>query len=110
MPRTSTIEQEAALLEGLAEMPADLVSLRRRRLALKERKDKIQQEMDDIRDTFAERLEAEGLQGYMLSGKVKARRSEVTTHRADTNILKTKYPKIWAAVMKTTKSVRVDIT
>lgn len=109
MTTDQMLEQEAALLEGLAEMPEDLVPLREKRLKLKAKIDTLQQEADEIRDTFGTRLESEGLQGYMLHGKVKARRTDVTNTRADSKMLKADFPEIWAKVVKVTKSVRVVI-
>lgn len=102
-------EQAAALAEGIAEMPADLVALREEKIALQERKDALESRIAEIRDIFGKRLEEDGLQGYTYHGKVHARRSEVRTPRLDTKALKEKHPKIFAAFTKVTESVRVVI-
>ena len=103
------VEVEAALLEGLAEMPADLIPLRNEFLANKEAADALKARQDEIKSTFADKLVEEGLQGFLLHGKVHARRSEVTNTRIDSNALKEKLPHIWQQFVKTTKSVRVTV-
>lgn len=108
-PAVQLDETEAAQLEGLAPMPQDLISKRQERLALKEQRDAIQARMDEIRDEFGARLEAEGLQGFVLNGKVHARRSVVQTRRVDSKKLKEKHPQIWRAFSILTESVRIVV-
>lgn len=102
-------ETEAAQLEGLAPMPSDLVTLRNRKLELDEQASAIKVEIDAIKATFDQRLQAEGVQGFVLNGKVHGRRSEVTTARVDAALLKEKHPRIYKAFLKVTKSVRITI-
>ena len=102
-------EREAAEAEGLVEMPLDLIALRDRKLQLDEQKDALVAEIDKIKETFAQRMEAYGVQGFVLNGKVHARRSEVKTSRIDSKALKEAHPRLWAAFSKVTESVRVVI-
>lgn len=104
------LDMTAAALEGLAPMPDDLIPLRTRRLALMKRRDKLDEELDQIRDEFAERLEEDNLQGFILDGKVRARRSEVHNTRLDTKAIKAELPDVFAKYSKVTKSVRINIT
>ena len=108
-PAVPLSEQEAAAAEGLVEMPVDLVALRNRKLALDEQKDAIIAEIDQIKATFDQRMAAYGVQGFVLNGKVHARRSEVKTSRVDTKKLKEAHPRIFAAFLKVTESVRITI-
>lgn len=102
-------EQEAALLEGLAQMPDHLIPLRNEYLANKEAADELKARQDEIKAKFADELVESGLQGFILHGKVHARRSEVTNTRIDSTGLKEKMPHIWQQFVKTTKSVRVTV-
>lgn len=102
-------EVEAALDEGLAEMPADLIPLRNEKLALDEQIDLLTARKKEITDAFGERLKTDGLQGFMLYGKVHARRSEVTNSRVDSKKLKTEMPHVFAKFLKVTKSVRITV-
>lgn len=102
-------EQEAALAEGLADMPGDLIPLRSEYLALKEQRDAITQAMDDIKGTFADRLKEDGLSGFILGGKVHARVSDVTNTRVDSKRLKAEMPTIHAKFLVVTKSQRVTV-
>lgn len=102
-------EAEAAQLEALADMPADLVTLRNRKLELDEEVSARKVEIDRIKAIFDARLQADNVQGYVLNGKVHGRRSEVTTTRVDSALLKEKHPRIYKAFLKVTKSVRITI-
>lgn len=102
-------ETEAAQLEALATMPADLVILRNRKLELDEEVAARRVEIDRIKAVFDARLQADNVQGYVLNGKVHGRRSEVTTTRVDSAALKEKHPRIYKAFLKVTKSVRITI-
>jgi hypothetical protein len=108
-PAITLDEQDAAQDEALAPMPADVIALRERKLALQAQIDLLQEEIGVIKDTVGKKLEDAGLQGYVLGGKVHARRSEVITNRLDSQRLKEKHPQIWRAFIKPTHSVRVVI-
>lgn len=104
-----TTEQTAALEEGLAEMPAELIEKREEFLVLKEQRDEINDQMSKIKDAFGDALKDQGLQGFLLHGKVHARRSEVITNRVDSGELKAKMPHIWKRFLKVSKSVRITV-
>lgn len=108
-PPVQLDEAEAAALEGIAPMPLDLIALREKKLRLSEERDALNAQIDEIKATFAERLEAYGVQGFELNGKVHARKSLVRTPRLDTKKFKAAHPKIWAAFTVVTTSVRVTI-
>lgn len=108
-PAVTLDETEAAQAEALAVMPADLVALRARKLQLDEQKDLLTEEIEKIKGIFADRLVADGLQGYVYAGKVHARRSEGTSTRVDSKLLKEKHPQIYRAFLKTTHYVRMTI-
>jgi hypothetical protein len=103
-------EVEAAKLEGLAPMPSDLLALRERKLALKQAKDDIEDELNQIKATFDARLQVAGVVGFTLGGKVKARRTEYDTVSLDMDGLRTAHPRIFARFRRTTPSVRINIT
>lgn len=108
-PGVTLDETEAAEAELLAPMPADVIALRERKLTLQAQVDLLNEEIGKIKDTVGQRLQEEGLQGYMYGGKVHARRSIVVSKRVDSKKLKEKHPRIWAAFLTTTESVRVTI-
>ena len=108
-PGVTLDEQEAASLEGVTQMPLDLIALRNRKLALDEQKDAIIAEIDKIKETFALRMVAYGVQGFELNGKIHARRSEVKTTRIDSKKFKAAHPRLWAAFSTVTESVRITI-
>ena len=109
-PAVTLDETEAAAAEALAPMPADLVALRERKLKLAEQRDLLNEQIDEIKGIFATRLVEDGLQGYVLAGKVHARRSLVRTSRLDSKKLKEKHPRIFAAFQTVTETVRINIT
>jgi len=108
-PAITLDEQEAAALEGTVAMPSDLVILRNKKLELQAERDRINADIDEIKAEFDRRMKIDGVQGYVLDGKVHARRSEVHTTRVDSARLKEKHPKIYAAFLKVTESVRITI-
>lgn len=103
-------ETDAALLEGLAPMPADLVALRNEKVALDDQVSLLNERLREIKDTFADRLHADNLVGYTLGSKVKARESHGTRTTVDSKQLKAEMPHIWAKYSKTTPytSIRID--
>jgi predicted phage-related endonuclease len=103
------VDTEAALAEGLAPMPAHLIPLRDESNELKEQIDKLQERRDEIKSIFGKTLESEGLQGFILHGKVHARRSSVTSTNVDAKRLKTERPDVWAEFIRVVKSVRVTV-
>lgn len=103
------VDLDAALLEGLAPMPAHLIPLRDESIALKEQIDELNARREDIKESFAKELQDSGLQGYILNGKVHARVSEVINTRVDAKELKLKMPHIYAKFLKVTKSVRTTV-
>ncbi len=105
----TTEELEAAALEGIIDMPDDLIALRNEKLALGEEIDRLTSRKKEITDAFGERLKSEGMQGFILYGKVHARRSEVSTSRVDSKKLKDEMPHLHAKYLKVTKSVRVVV-
>lgn len=110
MTELSTEQTEAALVEGLAEMPEDLIPLRLQYLALKDQRDDVLNQMDQIKSTFASRLKEQGLQGFLLYGKVRSRLSKVTNSRVDSKRLKDELPAVHAKYLVVTKNERVNVT
>lgn len=104
------IDVDAAALEGLAIMPAHLIPLRDEFLNLKEQIDVLEARRDEIKEAFDTELRDNNLQGFILHGKVKSRRSDVTNTRLDARALKEKLPAIYAQYVKITKSVRLTIS
>lgn len=102
-------EAQAAELESLLPMPEDLIPLREQKLELDKAKDEIQAQIDAIKAAFDARMLADQVQGYVLAGKVHARRSEVVTSRVDGKKLKAQLPQIFNRFLTVTKSVRVTI-
>lgn len=107
---THTEELQAQLDEGLAPMPEDMVELREESRSLKEQIDALTARRNEIKDLFGERLEAEGLQGFLLHGKVHARVTYGTRTSVDSKELKAQMPHIWKRFLKTTsyRSVTID--
>jgi hypothetical protein len=103
------VDMAAALLEGLAPMPAHLIPLRDESNALKEQIDALTERREKIKETFGKTLEADGLQGFILHGKVHARVSYVTNNRVDTKELRAKRPDVFQEFLVTTKSKRVTV-
>ena len=103
-------EHEAALLEGIAPMPEDLIALREESIALKEEIDRLTERRNKIKDTFGERLDSEGLKGYVLYGKVHARVTHGTRTDVDKKKLKEDMPHIYKRFLKVTsyRSVTVN--
>lgn len=104
-----TIDMHAALEEGLAPMPEDMVSLREEKLLLDKEIELLTARKEEIKAAFADRLKEEGLQGFILHGKVHARVSEVTTNRVDSKRLKEEMPHVWKQYLKATISRRITI-
>lgn len=107
--KTELTEAEAAELEGLAPMPADLIELREEKLALDKQIEELEGRKNEIKEIFGKRLEADGMQGFLLHGKVHARVTYGTRHGVDSKKLKEKMPHIWAQFMKITKYRSVTI-
>lgn len=108
-PAVSLEETDALTLEALAPMPQDLIALREEKIAIQERIDALETRKKEIRDIFGQRLLDDGLQGYLLHGKVHARRTVVRSPRLDSKALKDKHPRIYAAFVKITESVRIVV-
>jgi predicted phage-related endonuclease len=107
---TEQIDFDAALAEGLAPMPDHLIPLRDEYLSLKDEKDSLAERQDEIKAAFDAALKDDGLQGFILYGKVHARRSDVTNTRVNAKLLKEKMPHIYSKFLTVTKSVRINIT
>ena len=103
------VDLVAALEEGLAPMPAHLIPLRDESNDLKEQIEALTARRDEIKDIFSKTLESNGLQGFLLNGKVHARRSKVTNTRLDAKKLKEEHPLLHAKYVIITQSVRVVI-
>lgn len=103
-------ETEAALAEGLAPMPEDLTVDRLRLLALKEKRDELEAEINELRGRFADRMQEAGVTGFILNGKVRARTSTVQTSRIDSRKLANELPAVHAQYLKVTESVRVTVS
>lgn len=107
---TLMTESEAALEEGYAPMPEDLKVDRERRLAIKQEIEQLEGEYAEIRERFLQRMDQDGVRGYLLNGKVHARIKTVVRQTVDSKALKTKMPHIWKQFVKTseTRSVNID--
>ena len=104
-------EVEAAELEGLLPVDADhelqgKILLAR---ALKQRRDLATAEYNAAKDELGAALAAANLQGFTLEGKVVVRRSFVRTPRFDSKGFKEKHPKLYAAFVNVTESIRITI-
>lgn len=103
-------EIDSAALEGIAPMPEDLIPLRNEKVALDEQISELQKRLREIKDTFAERLYDDGLIGYTLGSKVKARESHGTRHTLDSKKLKEEMPHVHAKYLKATEYVSINIS
>lgn len=108
-PAITLDEQEAAANELIATMPADLVPLRNRKLALQAQRDELNAEIDSIKAIFDQRLMADGLQGYIYQGKVHARRSVIHTRHFLSKPFKETHPKLFLKFTEMRESVRITI-
>ena len=102
-------EAEAAELEGLVKMPADLVTLRKEKLELDEKIDELTARKNEIRDEFGKRLEADNLVGFILNGKVHARLKHNTRTSVDSKKLKDELPDVYKNYLKTVPYTSVTI-
>jgi hypothetical protein len=109
----SITEAEAAELESLSPLPQELALIRAEWLALKEQENHVKARLNEKRDALGAALEAAGLQGFTVDGRVVVRRSEVTTNALDTAKIKKDDPalfgRLFQSFAKVTKSVRVNI-
>jgi hypothetical protein len=71
---------------------------------------KLKEELDLIKGTFDKRLQAAGVKGFTLLGKVRARRSEYDHVSVDQDGLRTKHPLIFKRFRRTTPVVSIKIT
>lgn len=110
-PAVTLIESEAQLQEGLLAIDGDVPLLLKVKEfdTLRAQKKELDKQMDVIKRDFGATLEANGLQAFTVGGKAIVRLSEVTTHRLDSEKLKLKHPRIWAAFQKVTVAKRVTI-
>lgn len=106
---TKAEEAEAQMAEGLAPMPEDLVALRQEKLELDDQIDALNARKEEIKDIFGEKLKDEGLVGFMLHGKVHARRSNRTRTDVDRKRLKDELPEVYKNYLKTTSYVSITI-
>lgn len=107
---TELTAKEAALLEGLAPMPEDLIPLRDEKMLLDEEIKRLEARKADIRDVFDERLKDAGLKAYMIGDEVRARRSEGQTTTLDSKLLKKEMPHVFTKYARTKPNVRVTIS
>lgn len=103
-------EADAAELEGLAPMPEDLVPLRNEKLLLDEEVGRLNARLREIKDAFGGRLQEENLQGFILDGKVHARRTPGTRTSVDSKKLKDDLPHIYKEYLRTTSYVSINIS
>lgn len=110
-PAVTLLESEAQQQEGLFAIDNDVaLQLKIKEFdTLREQKKELDLKMDKIKRDFGATLEANGLQAFTVGGKAIVRLSEVTTHRLDSEKLKLKHPRIWAAFQKVTVAKRVTI-
>lgn len=120
---TTELERSAALIKELRElkeelqdggatgpMPADLAPLREEKLAIDKQMETLDARKKDIQEIFGARLKAEGLVGYTIDRKVRARRSPGTRDGIDMKALRAKHPKIAAAFKTVTPYVSIRIS
>lgn len=104
-----TLDPDAALAEGLAPMPADLVSLRNESLSLSAEIDRLTARRDEIKASFSKRLEEDGLKGYILDGKVHARITQGNRSTIDSKQLRDAMPHIYAQYLRITPYTSIKI-
>lgn len=102
-------EAEAAEFEGLVQMPADLVPLREEKLKLDKQLEKLQARKKEIQDEFGQRLKDDGMVGYLLHGKVHARRKQGTRTGVDVKRLKDELPLVYKNYLKVTDYVQITV-
>jgi predicted phage-related endonuclease len=104
-------EAEALELEALVSVDSntDIKAKIRQARSLKEKRDAAEKAYSDAKNELGSMLADAGLQGFTLNGKVVVRRSLVRTSRLDSKALKAKHPRIFAAFMKVTESIRVTV-
>ena len=103
-------ETEAAQLEGLAPMPSDLVPLRERKLQLANEIAALEEELEQIKGTFNQRMKAAGVVGFTLLGKVRSRISTYDHPWIDQDDLRTRHPRIYKSVLRKTPVESTKIT
>lgn len=102
-------EAEAAELEALAPATAEVRKLVSVYHAAVARKEAAEEARVSARDRLGALLDADGLQGFTVGGKVVARASTVRTPRLDTAKLKAKHPRIFAMFTVVTVSKRITV-
>lgn len=102
-------EVEAAELEGLVAITPEQLALVKRRRQLQERKDKIDAELKEIRDTLKKDLESEGRTGLLHNGKAIVKRIVVKTNKLDGARFKKEMPELASTFVISSEYVRVDI-
>lgn len=108
--RTAKEETEAALDEGLAPMSDEVKALRMEKLAIDEQMDALRDRLTSIKSAVDEHMHNDGVVGYTLGGKVKARKSHGTRTSVDGKRLKEELPAVWSNYLKTTEYVSITIT
>lgn len=96
--------------EKLAQMPEDLKSRHQRALEIKAELEKLEFELDGIKETFGERLQQAEVDAFTLFGKARVRRSSFNRHMIDSAALQEKHPRIFKAFLKSTPVVSLRIT
>ena len=106
---TFITETEAAELEGIVPITPEQLALVKRRRQLMARKDVIEAELNEIRDSLRKDLEENGQTGLTHNGKVVVRRTELEVTRIDGKALKEKYPEVATEVTIVSQQVRINV-
>lgn len=109
VPAVSLDETEAAELEGVAPLPADLVALLSEARVVKEQLEVLEARKKEIRDIFKDRLVLLGLVGFVVNGKVKIRKSVYTKDGFNVKDFAAKHPVLFRR-FKTTSAPITSIT
>lgn len=103
------LDLAAARLEGLAPMPANIEALRTEKLMLDKQKEIIDARLAEIKAAVGNELETEGLNGFILNGKVHARLTKGTRTTVDGKRLKDELPHIYPQYLKVTPYQSITI-
>lgn len=103
------LDLAAALLEGLAPMPTNIEQLRTEKLMIDKQKEILEARLAEIKAEVGQELEANGLNGFILNGKVHARLTKGTRTTVDGKKLKDEMPHIYPQYLKVTPYQSVTI-
>lgn len=102
-------EVVAAEAEALAALPAELAPMRLEYQLLSEKADEIEARRKDIREAFGQALELAKLNGFVVDGKVRIRRSVFDTARVNSKALRAELPNVWARFVTIGTQTRVTV-